>query len=256
MNIESCGGTTDPAVWIEDFLLHIHMARENDLHAVKYLPLKLKGPARHWLNSLPANSIGSWDNLAYAFLDNFQGTYVRPPDADDLSHITQQPGESARKFWTRFLTKKNQIVNCPNSEALAALKRNICDEWLARHLGQEKPKSMTALTTLMTRFCAGEDSWLARSNNTASNPGTSKARDSNDKPWCNKHKRRKISDSAEDTAVNAGFSGSKSDQRKKPFNKNTSDPSSLDRILNYPCQIHGTPGTPTNHTNKECCVFT
>ena len=100
MNIESYDGTTDPAVWIEDFFLHIHMARGDDLHAIKYLPLKLKGPARHWLNSLPANSIGSWENLEDAFLDNFQGTYVRPSDVDDLSHITQQPGESDRKFWT------------------------------------------------------------------------------------------------------------------------------------------------------------
>src|SRR4051812_17026426 len=53
VNIESYDGTTDPAVWIEDYLLHIHMARGDDLHAIKYLPLKLKGPARHWLNSLP-----------------------------------------------------------------------------------------------------------------------------------------------------------------------------------------------------------
>ena len=130
-NIESYDGTTDPVVWIEDFLLHIHMARGDDLHAIKYLPLKLKGPARHWLNSLPASSIGSWEDLEDAFLDNFQGTYVRPPDADDLSHITQQPGESAKKFWTRFLTKKNQIVDCLDAEALVACKHNIRDEWLA-----------------------------------------------------------------------------------------------------------------------------
>ena len=78
VNIESYDGTTDPAVWIEDFLLHIHMARGDDLHAIKYLPLKLKGPARHWLNSLPENSIGSWEELEAAFCDNFQGTYVRP----------------------------------------------------------------------------------------------------------------------------------------------------------------------------------
>ena len=60
VNIESYDGTTDTAVWIEDFLLRIHMARGDDLHAIKYLPLKLKGPARHWLSSLPANSIESW----------------------------------------------------------------------------------------------------------------------------------------------------------------------------------------------------
>ena len=59
VNIESYNGTTDPTIWIEDFPLHIHMARGDDLHAIKYLPLKLKGPARHWLNSLPENSIGS-----------------------------------------------------------------------------------------------------------------------------------------------------------------------------------------------------
>ena len=47
INIEPYDGTTDPAVWIEYFLLHIHMARDDDLHAIKYLPLKLKGPARH-----------------------------------------------------------------------------------------------------------------------------------------------------------------------------------------------------------------
>ena len=111
MNIESYDGTIDPAVWIEDFLLHIHMARDDYFHAIKYLPLKLKGPARHCLNSLPENSIGSWEDLEDAFLDNFQGTYVRPPDADDLSHIVQQPRQSARKFLTRFLTKKNQLID-------------------------------------------------------------------------------------------------------------------------------------------------
>ena len=95
------------------------MACRDNLHAIKYLPLKLKGPARHWLRSIPENSIESWEELEDAFRANFQGTYVRPPDTDDLSHIIQQPGETARKLWNRFLTKKNQIVDCPDAEALA-----------------------------------------------------------------------------------------------------------------------------------------
>src|SRR3990170_4349578 len=190
MNIESYDGTTDPAAWIEDLLLHIHMARGDDLHAIKYLPLKLKGPARHWLNSLLESSIGRWEDLEDAFRDDFQGTYVRPPDADDLSHIVQQPGESARQLWTRFLIKKNQIIDCPDAEALAAFKHSIRDEWLARHLGQEKSKSMAALTALMTRFCAGEDSWLARSNNTANKTVPSEDKNSTGKLRCNRHKRR------------------------------------------------------------------
>ena len=98
INIESYDGTTDPAVWIEDYLLNIHMACGDDLHAIKYLPLKLKVPARYWLNSLPENSIGSWEDFEDAFRDNFQGTYVRPLDADDLSHIVQKPDESVREL--------------------------------------------------------------------------------------------------------------------------------------------------------------
>ena len=73
VNIESYDGTTYPAVWIEDFLLHIDMARGDDLHAIKYLPLKLKGPARHWLNSLPADSVGSWKSLRMRFEQIFRG---------------------------------------------------------------------------------------------------------------------------------------------------------------------------------------
>ena len=130
---------------------------------------------------------------------------MRPPDADDLSHVIQQPEELARQFWTWFLTKKNQIVDCPDAEALAAFKHNIRDEWLARHLGQEKPKSMAALTTLMTRFCAGEDSWLARSNNITKSPGNSDTKDNNGKPRRSKHKRRSNNQDTEDTAVNAGL---------------------------------------------------
>ena len=55
--------------------------------------------------------------------------------------------------------------------------------------------------------------------------------------------------------INVGFSGSKSGQRKKPFKRNSSSPSSLDRILDRPCQIHGTPDKPANHTNRDCWVF-
>ena len=98
---------------------------------------------------------------------------VTPLDANDLSHIVQEPGESARELFTRFLVKKNQIVDCPDAEALAAFKYSVRDEWLARHLGQEGPKSMTTLTAQITRFCEGEDNWLARKSNNASDLGTS-----------------------------------------------------------------------------------
>ena len=79
-------------------------------------------------------------------------------------------------------------MDCTDVEALAAFKHGIRDEWLAQHLGQEKPKIMAALTALMTRFCAGEDSWLARRSNSTSDPGISEARDENGRPRRTKNK--------------------------------------------------------------------
>ena len=87
----------------------------------------------------------------------------------------------------------------------------------------------------MTRFCAGEDSWLARSNNLTKNPGSSYTKDNNGRSRRNKHKRRINGNNTEDMAVNAGFRGSKPGQRKKPFKRTTPGPSNLDRILDRSC---------------------
>ena len=109
---------------------------------------------------------------------------------------------------------------------------------------------------LMTRFCAGEDSWLAHRSNNSGDPGTSEVRDGNGKPRCNENKRRNNNnDDADDMTVNAGFSGPKYCQWKKPFKGNKDGPSNLDKILERPCQIHGTPYKPANHTNRNCWVF-
>jgi hypothetical protein len=46
--------------------------------------------------------------------------------------------------------KKNQIIDCLDAETVASFKHSISDEWLTRSFGQEKPKTMAALTSLMT----------------------------------------------------------------------------------------------------------
>ena len=112
---------------------------------------------------------------------------------------------------------------------------------------------MAALTSLMTRFCAGEDSWLACSG--TSDPSTSEVRDGNGKPRRSKSKRRNKQDNLDNTAVNAGFRGSRPGQGKKPFKGSRDGPSSLNKILDKLCQIHGTSDKPANHTHRECWVF-
>ena len=114
---------------------------------------------------------------------------------------------------------------------------------------------MTAFTALMTRFCAGEDSWLARRSNIASDSGTSEIRDGNCKPRRSKHNSHNDNERSRETAVNAGSSNPKPGQRKKPFQANRDEPSNLDRILDRPYQIHGHPDKLANHTNRNCWVL-
>ena len=105
----------------------------------------------------------------------------------------------------------------------------------------------------MTRFCAGEDSWLARKG--TSDPSASELRDGNGKPRRNKNKRQNKEDSPDNTTVNAGFRGSQSDKNKKPFKGTKDGPSGLNRVLDRLCQIHGTPEKPASYTHRECWVF-
>ena len=145
------------------------------------------------------------------------------------------------------------MVDCPDAKALVASKHSVRDEWLAKHLGQEKPRTMAALTSLMTHFCAGEDSWLARCS--TSNPSTSEVRDGNGKSRRSKNKRWNKEDSPKSTVVHAGFRSSRPGQQKPPSKGNRDELSSLNKILDQICQIHSTPDKPANHTHREYWVF-
>ncbi len=113
---------------------------------------------------------------------------------------------------------------------------------------------MAALTSLMTRFCAGKDNWLARCS--TSDPSTSEVRDGNGKSRRNSNnKRRNKGDNTKNTAVNAGFKSSRLGQQKPPSKGARDELSSLNKILDQICQVHSTPGKPANHTHRECWVF-
>ena len=106
----------------------------------------------------------------------------------------------------------------------------------------------------MTRFCTGEDSWLARCS--TSDPNTYEVRDGNGKSRRNNNnKRRNKEDSTKGTTVNAGFKSSRPGQQKPPSKGARDELSSLNKILDQICQIHNTPDKPTNHTHRECWVF-
>ena len=73
VNIEAYDGTIDPGVWIEDYILHIHMAQGHDLHAIKYLPLKLKGQLVTGLKASPKTPLEAGKSSKTPFEQIFKG---------------------------------------------------------------------------------------------------------------------------------------------------------------------------------------
>ena len=55
-----------------------------------------------WLEHLPADLIHDWADLVKIFVDNFQGTYVRPGNSWDLKGCRQKLDDSLRDYVRRF----------------------------------------------------------------------------------------------------------------------------------------------------------
>jgi hypothetical protein len=88
-SIDKYTGETDPRVWLNDYRLACQLGgAPTDEVIIRNLPLHLADSARTWLEHLPASQIHNWDDLVCTFMENFQGTYVRPGNSWDLRACT------------------------------------------------------------------------------------------------------------------------------------------------------------------------
>src|SRR6266540_3929708 len=94
---------------------------------VNYLPVVLSPTVQDWLTGLPANSINSWEDLCAKFIDNYQGTFMKPGVEWDLYQIHQKKGESLREFIRQFMKKKNSIPDVSDVVIMAASRKGVKD---------------------------------------------------------------------------------------------------------------------------------
>src|SRR6266508_4808113 len=92
-----------------------------------YLPVVLSLTVQDWLMGLPENSINSLGDLCAKFIDNFQGTFMKPGVEWDLYQIHQKKGEFLRKFIRRFIKKKNSIPSVSNAVIMVAFRNGVKD---------------------------------------------------------------------------------------------------------------------------------
>ena len=80
-----------------------------------WFPMALKDSASSWLTNLPAESIGSWEDLCRCFVANFKGTYERSLTYNDLRAVRQKPDETLRKYIQCFSQVRNKIPNATDA---------------------------------------------------------------------------------------------------------------------------------------------
>ena len=81
-------GDRDPEAWLRVYNTAIKVAGGGqNAMATNYLPVVLSPTVQDWLTGLPVNSINSWGDFCAKFIDNFQGTFMKPGVEWDLYQI-------------------------------------------------------------------------------------------------------------------------------------------------------------------------
>src|SRR3954471_18653869 len=78
------------------------IAGHTDLLAARYLPLMMEGACRQWINTLPEDSIDSWEEMCNAFVRHFEDSYTCATTIEDLERCVQGPRESTRSWVQRW----------------------------------------------------------------------------------------------------------------------------------------------------------
>src|SRR4051812_17491273 len=82
--IEKYDPSYDPSMWLDTYLMAMGIAGQTDLLPARYLPLMMDGASRQCINTLPADSIDSWEDMLDTFVRHFDGSYTRATTIKDL----------------------------------------------------------------------------------------------------------------------------------------------------------------------------
>ena len=93
---------TNPSEFLQVYVTAITAAGGNTTLMATYFHVALSGPARTWLMNLTPRSVYSWEELCARFMANFASAYQLHGVEAHLHAVRQEPGETLRKFISRF----------------------------------------------------------------------------------------------------------------------------------------------------------
>jgi hypothetical protein len=146
-------------LWLSDYLQAVQILGGTKATAMQSLQLHLTGAARSWLNTLPDESIGSWEELESQFTRNFRSTYKRPASLEEVKACMQRKGETLRSYIQCWSIIKNSAEEVSDERAIDAFSEGLRRSDLVEEIGRTRPTTVAELMEQANKFADGEDAY-------------------------------------------------------------------------------------------------
>jgi hypothetical protein len=150
---EKYDGTMNPSEFLQVYVTAITTASGNTAVMATYFHVALFGPARTWLMNLTPGSVYSWEELCARFVVNFASAYQQHGVEAHLHAVRQEPGETLRKFISRFTKVRGTIPCISDASIITAFRQGVHDEKVLEKLATHDVETVPTLFALADK-CA------------------------------------------------------------------------------------------------------
>jgi hypothetical protein len=199
----------------------------------------LSGPAWTWLMNLTPGSIYSWEELCARFVANFASAYQQHGVKAHLHAVRQEPGETLRKFISRFTKVRGIIPRISDASIITAFRQGVRDEKMLEKLATHDVETVLTLFALADKCARAAE---GRAWHSTPQIGAAQSDGSGAAPRDGKKKKKKDHDyqkSRSTALVVAAATGGQGDRNKRPRPQ---------RGNSGPCPVHPN----GRHSTVEC----
>jgi hypothetical protein len=162
IGITKYDGKQAPQQWLRCYSTAIEVAGGSNTTKVIYFLMALEPAPLTWLESLPNDSIDSWEGLKKVFNDNFQGAITRAGTRHDLAQCKQERNELLRSYTRRFFDVRATIANITEEDIIDCFYNDLTDPGIYRDFGCNRPKSVAGLRDMMHDWSEQEEKMRER----------------------------------------------------------------------------------------------
>jgi hypothetical protein len=236
---EKYDGTSNPSKFLQVYVTAITAAGGNTAVMATYFHVALSGPARTWLMNLAPGSVYSWEELCVRSVVNFASAYQQHGVEAHLHAVRQEPGETPRKFISRFTKVWGTIPRISNASTITAFRQGVRDEKMLEKLATHDVETVPTLFALANKCARAAEgrAWHSAPQTGAAQSGGSGAvpRDGKKK----KKKDREYQKLRSTALVVAATIGGQGDRNKRPWPQRGNSGS---------CPVHPN----SHHSATEC----